>query len=115
MNIEKEELEKLTDTGGQKYVIDQSFERVYANNVQFSMSVWDANLTFGEIVGEDQDGATVILQKIKVNMSKEMAKVLMFILEKNIGIYETKAGEISLPDIEIGEPKLTPRKGKKKT
>ena len=92
----------LTDTGNIVYVQDESFTRLYSNNAQFSMSLWDASLTFGETLGE-KDGKVIVLQKLKVNMPKELAKVLMLIMEKNIGVVEDQFGEIKLPDAAVIE------------
>lgn len=69
--------------------------KIYANSVNMGVSLWDINLTFGEIVGEE-DGQPVVEQKVKVNMSKEFAKAVLNLLKLNIGQYEEQFGEIQL-------------------
>lgn len=98
--MNKEEAKKL----GLKRYEDQdnrpgpNFMKVYANNVGLGASQWDMNLTFGEIIGQHEDGKPIIEQKVKVNMSKEFMKALTNLLSANLAAYEKKFGVIKLID-----------------
>jgi len=88
----------LENDDSQFRVQDDEFRRVYANNVSLHMSQWDVGLIFGEIIGVREDKA-IVLEKVKINMSKELAKVVALLLAGNIQAYETENGEIKLPGI----------------
>lgn len=75
------------------------FLSTYANNVTMSISQWDVNVIFGEIAGRSEDGKAIVLQKVRINMSKELAKVFKILLETHLNVYEGQFGEINIPDI----------------
>jgi hypothetical protein len=81
----------------------ERFQSVYTNNLAISFSTFDANIIFGEIIGE-QEGKAVIEEVIKVNMSRELAKALTILLVKHIKGWESQFGEITIPDLSNAAP-----------
>jgi len=79
----------------------ENFVRIYANNIQVSLSQWDMKLTFGEVL-ESRDGKSVpqIEDRAVVVMSLHHAKAVIEILVRNFMAFEEKFGEIKL----IGDP-----------
>lgn len=73
----------------------ENFIKIYANNVQMGISMWDMHLTFGEIVDE-KDGRPQVEQKVKVNMSKEFLKALCNLMTVNIARFEERNGPIQI-------------------
>lgn len=71
------------------------FRQLYANNMQVGFSSWDLAITFGEIMGE-QDEKPVIEETTRILMTREIAKVLSKILTAHIEIYEKQFGEIKI-------------------
>src|SRR5262245_46457594 len=76
------------------------FKKLYVNNVLLSASNWDMSLTFGEIIGIDEKGLSVVEQKVKLNLSKEFMKALSNLLSANLEKYEKAFGEIQFIDID---------------
>jgi Protein of unknown function (DUF3467) len=74
----------------------EKFIKIYANNVVMGLSLWDINLTFGEIIDSTLEGEPIVEQKVKINMAKEFAKALSNLLSANIAEYERHYGEIKL-------------------
>ena len=74
------------------------FVRIYSNNIHLSASIFDFSLVFGEITDEQtEDGKSIVEQKARVILSKEMTKVLLALLDANIKAYEEQFGEIIIP------------------
>jgi hypothetical protein len=69
--------------------------KVYANNVNFGVTAWDFQFTFGELF--NSQGVTKIENKVRVSMSPQQAKVFSRVLARNVGEYEQRLGEIKLP------------------
>jgi len=82
-------------------VLAENFKTLYANNLTLSISQWDVTINFGEILGKDENGKTVIAQHARVNMSKELAKVFRELLDAHISNYEEQFGEIRIPDMKL--------------
>ncbi|MBV9241988.1 MAG: DUF3467 domain-containing protein [Acidobacteria bacterium] len=72
-----------------------SFIRVYANNVQMGITMWDMSLSFGEIVGIENERPQ-IEQKVKINMPAGFVKALSNLLAHNLAEFERKHGEIQM-------------------
>jgi hypothetical protein len=71
------------------------FQRIYANNVHLSASIFDFSLTFGEITDDETpEGKSIVEQSVRIVLSKEMTKVLSALLDTNIKAYEEHYGEI---------------------
>jgi hypothetical protein len=87
----------LASKASQEAVKSPDYLSVYANNVHLAASVFDFALTFGEMTEESKNGRTIINQKVRVILSKEMTKVLLALLQTNIQGYEEQFGEIVLP------------------
>lgn len=81
--------------------IAPDFSSIYANNVVMSISQWDVAVVFGEIAGQAPDGKSVVIQRLKVNMSKELAKVFKYLLEAHLTAYEKQFGEIQIPNMKL--------------
>lgn len=96
--MEKEERLELglRNSAEQQSEKSENFIKIYANNVVMGLSLWDINLTFGEIVDSTQEGEPIVEQKVKINMAKEFAKALSNLLSANIAVYEQQYGEIKL-------------------
>ncbi len=86
----------LRNSAEQQSEKSENFIKIYANNVVMGLSLWDINLTFGEIVDSTQEGEPIVEQKVKINMAKEFAKALSNLLSANIAVYEQQYGEIKL-------------------
>lgn len=69
--------------------------RVYANNAQVEMSVWDLRITFGEFLRVGKE--IRVEQSVSVTMSPQHAKALLRVLSTNLSEYESRFGEINLP------------------
>lgn len=91
--------EALASLAEQTRVRGQRFQQIYANNAGIEFSVWDMSLTFGEIVGA-KDGKPVIEEIVKINITREMGKVLSQLLALNIAGYEKQFGEIKIPTMQ---------------
>jgi uncharacterized protein DUF3467 len=74
------------------------FFSYYTNSITANISVWDVTLVLGEVSG-DKDGKAVIEERVKILMSRELAKVFNKILTDQIAAYEKKYGVIKIPDI----------------
>jgi hypothetical protein len=79
----------------------ENFVRIYANNMQVSLSQWDMKLTFGEVL-ESRDSKSIpqVEDRAIVVMSLHHAKAIIDILVKNFMAFEERFGEIKL----IGDP-----------
>jgi hypothetical protein len=95
-----------------------TFQQVYANNIQIGFSAFDMALAFGQIKGQ-QDGKPVIEESVRIMLTRELTKVLVGLLINNIQAYEQEFGEIKIPvpllqgdveDLESSEPTSPPTK-----
>jgi hypothetical protein len=77
------------------FVRSDKFMKVYANNAQFEMSIWDVRLTFGDMTVSEGKG--IVEQAVTVVMSPHHAKALANVLINNVEKYEQRFGEIKLP------------------
>jgi hypothetical protein len=111
-NIEKPPKHALASGEEQIREYSPDFVKRYANHANVSISLWDVALTFGEIEGE-RDGKAVISQTVRVNMSKELAKVLLALLGQHLFAYESEIGEIVLPDLKAINEKTEKEKSSK--
>ncbi len=85
----------LRKASDQENIKSDGFVKIYANNVGISASNWEMSLTFGEIIGTNDEGHPVVEQKVKVNMTREFVKAVSNLLATNIKAYEEKYGEVS--------------------
>lgn len=82
----------------QQRVRRDDFFSYYTNSVTANISIWDVGLVFGEVMGE-KDGRPIIEERVKILMSRELAKVFNKILTDHIASYEKKYGTIKIPDL----------------
>lgn len=75
-----------------KFERSEDFAAVYANNVTVQSTVWDLNLTFGQI---DMARGTVE-QHTSVTIPWTVAKVLIYLLQANVVGYEIQNNKIQL-------------------
>src|SRR6266481_1648582 len=80
----------------QQRIRGQRFRTVYGNNVAVGFSKWDIGITFGEIMGNGEDGKVIIEEIVKVNLTREMAKALLLVLKDAFSEYERLNGKIVL-------------------
>ncbi len=71
------------------------FASVYANNVQFELSVWDFKLIFGEI--DQRTGKVAVEQHTSVTLPWLQAKLFQFYLQVNLAVFEVQNGKIKVP------------------
>ncbi|MDX6444885.1 MAG: hypothetical protein QOH71_1959 [Blastocatellia bacterium] len=88
--------EAFAKAADQIRVRTERFRQLYANNMQVGISSWDLAITFGEIIGE-KEGKPIIEETVRVNMTREIAKVLSIILKNHIDAFEAAYGEIKIP------------------
>lgn len=84
---------------------DEDFVSLYANNVQFEMSVWDLKLIFGQL--DQREGKAAIEQHTSVTVPWFQAKLMSFFLQANVIAYEAEHGRIRIPAAVI-PPDLPP-------
>jgi hypothetical protein len=87
----------LIDKSQQATEKSPDFMAIYANNVHMGISLFDFSLIFGEVTDAEKDGKVVVNQKVRVILSKEMAKVLSALLAQNVAAYEEEYGTIVVP------------------
>jgi hypothetical protein len=85
------------------------YRTVYSNNVAFAVSAFDVSLIFGEIAGVEADALEVI-QRVRITMSPQQAKVLAKVLVENLKAYEEKIGVIPIPPALLMNPSNAPGK-----
>lgn len=56
------------------------FPFVYSNNVSLNLGNLDASIIFGEMVGNDEHGKTIVIPKVKVVMAVPFLKSLSELL-----------------------------------
>src|SRR5580698_4093433 len=76
---------------------NENYEALYANNVQFESTEWDLKMIFGELDMGRKDGAGVE-QHTAITVPWAQAKLLIYYLQLNVGIYEKIFGKIKIPD-----------------
>ena len=67
--------------------------RIYANNLNLTVTPFDFRLTFGEVLVADEEKLE-ILDKAVINMSPQHAKAVVAVLERNVRKYEKAYGTI---------------------
>ncbi len=99
LDVPKSALAKAED---QMRLRKEDFIQVYANNMSIAFSSWDLGIIFGQILGE-QEGKPVIEEKVKVIMTREMAKIMLKILSAHVTAFEEQFGAIRIPVLEQPE------------
>jgi hypothetical protein len=85
------------------------YSAFYCNNVSFAVNVLEFVLTFGEAIEASPENA-VVEQRARVTMHPTQAKVMAFLLLKNIEGYEQINGTILVPPGATGIPPNSPHK-----
>ena len=78
------------------------YHSTYTNNAIFEMSAFDVNITFGEIIGSE-DNRLIVEQHVKVIMSPLHAKLLFRALGSTLQQYEATFGPIRPPELKTAE------------
>lgn len=73
----------------------ENFESLYANNVQFYSTEWDLKMMFGEL--DPRGNEVVVEQHTAIAIPWLQAKLLIYYLLVNVGIYELGHGRIKIP------------------
>jgi hypothetical protein len=90
-----------------EYVDGPQYSAFYSNNVGFAVNLLDFVLMFGETVEANPEKA-IVERRARVTMHPTQAKVLAFLLLKNIEGYEKLNGKIAVPPGAIGIPSNFP-------
>jgi hypothetical protein len=72
------------------------FVSLYANSVQFELSVWDLKMIFGQL--EQGGGKVRIEQHTAVTIPWMQAKLMSHLLNFNLAVYEAEYGKVAIPD-----------------
>ncbi|MGZ4868117.1 MAG: DUF3467 domain-containing protein [Candidatus Angelobacter sp.] len=87
------------------YTLDPQYRTVYTNNASMSLTAFDVQFIFGEMVDSEGENVTVE-KKVKIAMSPQHAKILTALMVRNIQQYEKQFGTINLtPEDSIAEVK----------
>ena len=86
----------------------EDYESLYANNVQYQPSEWDLRITFGEL-DQDNHGA-FIEQHTAISIPWLQAKITLYFLALQVGVFELAHGKILVPPAVI-PPEPTPPTG----
>lgn len=97
---EVEEEVKLWGADDTEYITEKPTLSVYANNARLNFNNWDANILFGEILG-DTGEKLVVLPKVRVTMSLQFIKELRDLLDRNIVAFEEKVGPIQRISVDV--------------
>lgn len=74
------------------------FKSIYANYVQSVFSPLDIVLLFGEVLSVQTDGGFQVETKARVTVTPAEAKILYSVLGNTIANYESRFGEIKIPE-----------------
>jgi len=74
----------------------EDFQELYANNVQFEISVWDLKLLLGLL--DLRDGKERVEHHTSVSIPWPQVKLLSYYLQANIAIHEIEEGVTRLPE-----------------
>jgi len=66
----------------------------YTDSVNFMTNIYGFTLEFGVMQGQDEPP----IQRVRVKMSPQHAKIMSLLLRKNVQEYERRIGTIILPD-----------------
>lgn len=91
-----EDHDSLPQSQVQGFVRHENFESWYANNIQFHPSEYDLKLIFGEI-DWPPTGVPVVQQHTAISMSWVQAKLTLYFLAAQVGVYEILHGAIKVP------------------
>ncbi len=80
-------------------VAERSVPDVYADSVQFEVTIYGFTLQFGKAQPPPSGfkGKVPSIPRVRVHMSPQHAKVLAAMMRKNVKAYEENAGPIALP------------------
>lgn len=92
-----------------EHVDGPQYSAFYSNNVGFGVNVLDFVLTFSETLEASPERA-ILERRARITMHPTQAKVLAFLLLRNIEGYEKINGPIVLPPGAIGTPPDFPHK-----
>lgn len=73
----------------------ENYENWYTNNVQYQQSEWDLKLVFGQL-----DWSTdhyVVEQHTAITMAWLQARLMLYYLSIQVGVYEMSHGKIPIP------------------
>lgn len=76
----------------------ETFISAYSNQAQVQSAPFDFRLLFGEVV-TDQAGKLSIEEIAAISLSPQHAKTLLYLLARNIKLWEQRWGEIQINEI----------------
>ena len=89
---------------------DENFEALYANNVQMFPTEWDLRIVFGELDVDPETNNQFVMQHTSIALPWLQAKLGLYFLMLQLGVYEITHGKIKLPASLI-PPEATPPTG----
>jgi hypothetical protein len=98
---EKPGVIKMLAPANIEYVNGPQYSAFYSNNIGFAVNVLDFVLIFGEILDANPEKA-LVERRARVTLNPIQAKVLAFMLVKNIQTYESLNGTIQMPEGAVG-------------
>jgi hypothetical protein len=84
---------------------DENFVTLYANNITFEAAIWDLKMIFGQL---DQRDKIVVEQHTAITIPWLQAKLLIYLLQVNVSVFEAEHGKIQVPERFIQEPQVLP-------
>jgi hypothetical protein len=73
----------------------ENYENWYSNNVQYQQSEWDLKFIFGQL--DWRDDRFVVEQHTAVTVAWIQAKLILYYLSIQVGVYELSHGKIPIP------------------
>jgi hypothetical protein len=104
-NSDKKAVEKvLTSRKEQKNRYKaEDFKQYYCNNSSMMFTVWDAVITFGQVVRNEKGETEGTEEKLDVVMSHAHFKAFVSILSQNLAAIEKRYGEIQILEFKASD------------
>ena len=82
-------------TGAIEFRKHDNYENWYSNNINFQQSEWDLKLIFGQLDWEEDH--YVVEQHTAITVAWLQAKLMIYYLSVQMGVYEKFHGKIPIP------------------
>jgi hypothetical protein len=73
----------------------ENYENWYSNNVHYQQSEWDLKMVFGQLDWTGQNYE--VEQHTAITMAWLQAKLMLYFLSVQVGVYEMTHGKITIP------------------
>lgn len=84
----------------------ENYENWYSNNVQYQQSEWDLKFVFGQL--DWAEDHYIIEQHTAITMAWLQAKLMLYFLSVQVGVYEMSHGKIPIPSGAVPPEPLPP-------